>query len=135
MREFKHARCLLVNWEEALFEEDDHSTQESRLRNVRGGGPGRFGGKPGRNPSGRDEMDPAVASEVILSFERKHYAEWIDIPVPALGNVTPREAARSVDGRRRLETLLGEMALMESRGDPETAYDFGGLRKALGLNG
>ena len=114
LRVFKDARYLLERWEEAVFADDERRSQGPKLRNARG-------------------LAPADAREAVLSFKRKHYAEWADIPVPALGNVTPREAARSKDGRRRLAALLEEMEFLESRGDPETAYDFGELRRELGL--
>jgi hypothetical protein len=41
---------------------------------------------------------------------RRHWEQWLDTQVPALGNKTPRQAARSAGGRERLEALLAELA-------------------------
>jgi hypothetical protein len=47
--------------------------------------------------------------EVRLKLEetaRQHWVTWFDVPVPALNNMTPREAAKSEEGRELLESLL-----------------------------
>ena len=35
-----------------------------------------------------------------------HWQNWFDDPIPALGNQTPRQAAKTEKGRERLEALL-----------------------------
>jgi len=37
---------------------------------------------------------------------RQHWITWLDLPVPALNNMTPREAAKTEEGRDLLESLL-----------------------------
>jgi hypothetical protein len=47
--------------------------------------------------------------EVRLKLEehaRQHWVAWFDVPVPALNNMTPREAAKTAEGRELLESLL-----------------------------
>lgn len=47
--------------------------------------------------------------EVRLKLEehaRRHWVTWFDVPVPALNNMTPREAAKTEDGRELLKSLL-----------------------------
>lgn len=39
------------------------------------------------------EIEPALAAGIERDFHEKHYREWLDTPVPALGNRTPRAAA------------------------------------------
>jgi hypothetical protein len=37
---------------------------------------------------------------------RQHWESWFDLPIPALDELTPREAARTEEGRELLESLL-----------------------------
>lgn len=76
---------------------------------------------------------PPEARELILEYKREYYARWPDEPVPALGDKTPRQAARSKKGRAELDLLLKEMENMERRAEGEDAFDFTPLREALGL--
>jgi hypothetical protein len=64
-----------------------------------------------------------------------HYERWLDEPMPEWGNRTPREMARTPEGREYLEPLL---AILEEReqerarsGQP--AYDIELLRRKLEL--
>ena len=41
-------------------------------------------------------------------FMRQHWENWLDERLPALNNQTPRQAARTAAGRKRLEALLAE---------------------------
>ena len=64
---------------------------------------------------------------------RRHYATWPDHPLPALGGMTPREAARTADGRRELDVVLKSMENREARLRGADGFDFSGLRRELGL--
>jgi hypothetical protein len=55
---------------------------------------------------------------------RRHWAAWLDERVPALGNKTPRQAARSERGRERLAALLGAF-------DQRAASESEAVREAL----
>lgn len=49
-----------------------------------------------------------LPAEVRLKLEetaRQHWVTWFDLPVPALNNMTPREAAKTEEGRDLLESL------------------------------
>ena len=70
-----------------------------------------------RRERGESRTDPAGADVQqntpelqALSDEmmRRHWEAWLDERVPALGNKTPRQAARTPKGRERLMALLGE---------------------------
>ncbi|MBM4117723.1 hypothetical protein FJ251_08260 [bacterium] len=71
--------------------------------------------------------------EVALEFKRRHYATWPDHPLPALRGKTPRQAARTAQGRRDLDTLLKYPENMELRAEGEAGFDFRALRRELGL--
>lgn len=76
--------------------------------------------------------------EVRLKLEehaRQHWVTWFDVPVPALNNMTPREAAKTDEGRELLESLLLEY---ESHNDADDENlmrpDVPELRRKLGMH-
>ena len=79
-----------------------------------------------------EPADPAL-DEIVMDFKRRHYADWPDCPLPALDGQTPRQAARSKQGRAALDVLLKEMENTERRALGRAAFDFSGLRRELGL--
>ncbi len=64
---------------------------------------------------------------------RQHWAGWIDTRLPALGNKTPRQAARTALGRERLEALLAEFERAATGGPSGMAAHLGTIRDALAL--
>lgn len=75
-----------------------------------------------------DPNDPEVAAalrEVVLQYE----ATWLDEPVPALGNVTPRQAVDDPTRRHDLIRLLGTFPDTDDAGQMSPSR----LRAALGL--
>ena len=85
-------------------------------------------------PSG-DRVPPEIEAQMVGEFYEQHYRRWLDEPVPALGNRTPREAARLKTGRPKLVALLQEFENMAARQRLEgrPAYDFGWMWAELGL--
>lgn len=65
-----------------------------------------------QNAGESDEIDP-VDEEVFQEFQQQylenHWAEWINSEIPALDNLTPRQAADDKLGREKLITLLNSM--------------------------
>jgi hypothetical protein len=77
---------------------------------------------------------PTVEEEQFIGeAKRRLYAGWADQALPALGGCSPREAARTAQGRGAVDVLLKEMENRESRSAGATAFDFGPLREELGL--
>lgn len=56
----------------------------------------------------RADPPPEDFPELTAEFERRHWDTWVDLPLPALKNRTPREAAGTAEGRERLDALLAE---------------------------
>jgi len=52
-----------------------------------------------------DDAPPELRAK-IEETARQHWETWFDLPVPALNDMTPREAAKSEEGRELLESLL-----------------------------
>jgi hypothetical protein len=74
-------------------------------------------------------------AEFLEQVYERHYREWLDTPLPALGGRTPRAAARLKSGRGPLVELLKQLENHAERdrmaGRP--AYDFSWLWGELGL--
>ena len=74
-------------------------------------------------PSG---MTPEEERQIIHSSMDDHYRRQLDAPLPALGNMSPRDAARSKQGR---EKLIAWLKLLENHSakidpdDPMSTYD------------
>ncbi len=81
------------------------------------------------------DIPPDVRAQLVGEFMERHYRAWPDQPLPALGNRTPRAAAKLASARPKLIALLKEMEVMAERdrraGRP--AYDFRGMWVELGL--
>lgn len=69
----------------------------------------------------------------LLSQMARHWEAWMDVALPALGNITPREAARTPLGRERLEALLAEFGWHDERMPEAQRADVRTLRAKLGL--
>jgi len=86
-------------------------------------------------PLGRREHAPAPlppeAQQLILEQQQRYYTDWLDEPVPALGGKTPREAARTAQGRSAVDVLLKDMENREQRSKSGAPFDFSTLRREL----
>jgi hypothetical protein len=71
----------------------------------------------------------AIQEEII----REQWESWLDTRVPALGNKTPRQAARTAGGRERLEALFDEFDRDAAAGPSNVAAHLSAVRAALGL--
>jgi len=71
----------------------------------------------------------------LRAMAAAHWRSWLDEKIPALRNRTPRQAARTAEGRERLEALLQSFAEHgAAQGDSPFRPDVPTLRKELGLN-
>lgn len=81
-------------------------------------------------------VSPELESELLQRFHEEHYRKWPDEPLPALGNRTPRHAARLKTLRPKLVALLKDFESHAERqrraGQP--AYDFSWMWNELGLS-
>jgi hypothetical protein len=83
-----------------------------------------------------DESKPEPSPELQAIQEeliRQQWAGWLDTRVPALGNKTPRQAARTALGRERLEALLAEFDRKAADGPSSLAAHLAAIRGALTL--
>jgi len=79
---------------------------------------------------------PMPPPEVIAEVEETILRQWINESIPALGDLTPREAVKTPEGRRQVLDLIEEATQMQRR-MPKTpgmfAPDYRKVKKMLGL--
>ena len=68
----------------------------------------------------------------LQKMATQHWQAWLDTPLPALNNKTPREAAKSDAGKERLEALLWQFEQHSETPQPFSP-DVSALRETLGL--
>ena len=79
---------------------------------------------------------PELPPEFVAEMEERMIRQWLDESIPALGGLTPREAAKTPEGRRLLQDLLDYMARdQEGREMPPGMFspDYRKAKKMLGL--
>jgi hypothetical protein len=80
------------------------------------------------------EIPPDIVAKLQREYYEKHYREWLDIPVPALGHRTPREAAGVKKLRSKLIALVEGIEVQAARQAKEgEGFDASFLRRELGL--
>src|SRR5215213_10313365 len=79
-----------------------------------------------------------LPAEVHLKLEetaRQHWVTWFDVPVPAFNNMTPREAAKTEEGRELLESLLLDYERHDDADNENLMRpDIPELRRKLGMH-
>jgi len=75
----------------------EHESMERRLRQARAEHLGE---------SLESELPFEVQERVFHEYQERHYRDWLDIGVPALDGLTPRDAARQPAMKARLASLL-----------------------------
>jgi hypothetical protein len=82
-------------------------------------------------------LPPDEARAITHQTLTEHYRRTLDEPIPALGELTPRQATRTVKGREKvvawLKTLENHTA-RQPAGTPMADYDFNWLWAELGLS-
>jgi hypothetical protein len=81
------------------------------------------------------DIPPEVQTALVHTLLDKQYRELLDEPVPMLGNISPRAAARSARGRRNLAAWLKQLENHSRNArtahDPMATYDFNWLWREL----
>ena len=88
-----------------------------------------------RGGADSSEIPPEEQRRVVLEMLGRHYRSWPDEEVPALGNVTPREAVADPELRPDVIRLLLDFEERNrSAPGPMKEFDFGFLWDELGLD-
>lgn len=80
-------------------------------------------------------IPPDVEAELLHQYYENHYRAWVDQPVPALDNLTPRQAASDRQRRQKLITLLKdfENRAAHEANEGRPSYDFTWMWQELKL--
>lgn len=81
-------------------------------------------------------LSPEEESAILHDAMERHYRNLLDEPVPMLGNVTPRKAAKTKKGREKLVgwlKLLENYAAQQAPDSPIAAYDVRWMWEELGI--
>jgi hypothetical protein len=92
-------------------------------------------GSEGALTGGESPLTSELEAEMLSCHLEKLYEGWLDEPIPYLDGLTPREAAASEGGRRKLDNLLKEYesnAERERRAGRPT-FDFTRYRRELNI--
>ncbi|HEV8367691.1 MAG TPA: SEC-C metal-binding domain-containing protein [Pyrinomonadaceae bacterium] len=91
---------------------------------------------PSGSFSGSEDFDPDSPElhALLNKLAEEHWTRWYDDPVPALNDMTPREAATTPEGRDLLESLLLYYeSESKRRGDDNFNPDVAAMRRELGM--
>lgn len=80
-----------------------------------------------------DSPPPPELQAIEAELARKHWDAWLDTKLPALGNRTPRQAAKTASGRERLEALLAGYSQKSDSSRNAFEPDIVTLKQKLGL--
>lgn len=102
------------------------------------GGTGPLSSRDARYQRSSDFASPAEADPDLRALmeetARQHWESWSDLPVPALNDMTPREAVKTEEGRDLLESLLLLYEHHEDSADNVLSPDVSALRRELGMD-
>jgi hypothetical protein len=90
----------------------------------------------GSSPEGL-ELDPDEQRQIVHEAMDQHYRAQLDQPVPSLGNISPRKAARSKKGRDKLVVWLKLLENQTAKHDPDepmASYDVTWMWEELGVS-
>jgi len=94
--------------------------------------------KHGKRKQEPDDLPPEIARPIVHAQLDQHYRETLDRPMPALGHVSPREAARTDNGKTKvidwLKDLENHAARAGDGSDLMAGYDFGWIWRELGVS-
>lgn len=91
--------------------------------------------RPSRPPM---DLPPEEQEAIVHAALDKHYRNLLDEPIPMLDNVSPRTAAKTAKGRKKvvawLKMLENHSAKLADRKDPMAAYEVAWLWTELGVS-
>jgi len=128
-------------WEEEATAAKKSRSSRARAAAARGGlGVGGESQGPSDSTLSLDSAFPSQIEDspevraLMKGIAQQHWDSWFDIPVPALNDMTPREASKSSEGRDLLESLLLYYQHEEDDSpDDPSKPDIPALRRELGL--
>ncbi|KKB96208.1 hypothetical protein SZ25_00705, partial [Candidatus Arcanobacter lacustris] len=78
-------------------------------------------------------MESPEVQEQLKQMVSAHWKNWFDEKIPALNNNTPRQSAKTKDGRELLEALFLQYENFDANKSNKYNPDINDLKKELGL--
>jgi hypothetical protein len=122
-----------ATYKTTLIEPIESQVQEAWLEASEPSGPESSSARYAQTSSISDDDYPELRA-IMEEISRQHWETWFDLPVPALSGMTPREAAKTEEGRELLESLL--LFYENSQADSIDSLlnaDIPALRRELGM--
>ena len=93
--------------------------------------------EPQATPARKQDVPREDETRVIHDLMQRHYRANLDLPIPALGNKSPRDAVKTEKGRQNVSGWLKDIEnrTAGSTGvtDPMNSFDFGWMWQELGI--
>ena len=105
----------------------DESSPAALMNSALAASPSRSVGPP--------EVVPPEFKAIARQMKETHMMGWVDEPIPALGGLTPREAAATPRSRAPLDLLLRDFENHEARLPEDERFDMRRVRAVLGMGG
>jgi hypothetical protein len=83
--------------------------------------------------TGVSDIAPEQLDWIIQSHKQQHYENWLNEPIPALGNKTPRQAIRNKSGRAKVTALIKDIEYHEAALPAGQRFDVSILMRELKL--
>ena len=90
----------------------------------------------GSQSSDKDDIPPEIAAQIIHNYLDDHYRRTLDDPLPFLDGKSPRQAAKTRNGRAQVIEWLKRLENSEHRRattDSQAPYDLTWMWKELNL--
>jgi hypothetical protein len=88
-----------------------------------------------KDEESRKLLELPEVQEQLKAMAKTHWESWFDEPIPMLKDKTPRQSAKTKEGRERLEALLLHYERHDlGKEDDPFKVDISYLRKELGLD-
>ena len=84
-------------------------------------------------PQAENDVSREQLDLFVRTHKQQYYHRWLDDPIPALENRTPREAVQSKSGQERVKALVNEIEYLEASLPAGERFDTSILRRALQL--
>jgi hypothetical protein len=84
-------------------------------------------------PADPSSIPPEALAEVERKIRDNFTARWLDMEIPALDGLTPRQAAMDRNARGKLEELIRQFEYMDAGGNDQRTMDLPRIRRELGM--
>ena len=95
---------------------------------------------PDRKSRSKTGLSPEEEASLLKEFQTHYYQQWLDSPLPALNNKTPRKAVKTASGKEQIIDLVKDMKSSEERkakrdqnGKSSSLYNFDWILRELGI--